>query len=84
MVKVNIKVKVKDMAQVNIEVLVDKKDQVKVKLKFTVKVMVMIFGTQIRFPENLVKIRQAWASELVILRVGGGWVVIKILVNFLI
>ena len=38
--------------------------KVKVIIKVKVKVMVrvMVPGTQIRFPENLVKIRQAGAS----------------------
>ena len=40
---------------------------VKVKVNVTIKVkvmlMVMALDTQIRFPENLVKIRQAGASE---------------------
>ena len=38
------------------------KVKVKVKIKIKVKVMVMVLGTQIRFPENLVRIRQAGAS----------------------
>ena len=29
--------------------------KVKVKIKIKIKVMVMVLGTQIRFPENLVK-----------------------------
>ena len=40
---------------------------VKVKVNVTIKVkvmlMVMVLNTQKRFPENLVKIRQAEASE---------------------
>ena len=39
------------------------KVKVKVNVKVKVKLMVMVLGTQIRFPENLVKIGQAGASE---------------------
>ena len=37
--------------------------QVKVKFKVKVKVFVVVLGTEVRFPENLVKIRQAGASK---------------------
>ena len=37
--------------------------KVMVKIKVKVKVRVMVLGTQIRFPENLVKIQQAGASQ---------------------
>ena len=45
--------------QVNIKVMV----KVMVKVKVNVKVMVLVFETLIRLPENLVKIRQAGASQ---------------------
>ena len=48
---VKVKVKVKVMGKVKIRVMV------------RVKVMGMVLDTQIRFPENLVKIRQTMASE---------------------
>ena len=51
------------LQKVKVKVMV----KVKVKVKVNVKVMVMVVDTQIRFPENLVKIRQAGASEEVIL-----------------
>ena len=37
--------------------------KVKVKFNFKVKIMVVVLGTQIRFPEDLVKIRKVGASE---------------------
>ena len=37
--------------------------KVKVKVKFRVKVNVRVLGIQIRFPENLVRIRQAWSRS---------------------
>ena len=40
----------------------------RIKVKVKGKVLVMVLGPQIRFPENLVKIRQAGASEKVILQ----------------
>ena len=39
----------------------------KVKVKVKVMVTVIVLGTQIRLPENLVKSREAGASELVFL-----------------
>ena len=39
------------------------KIKVKVKVKVKVKMRVIILGTQIRFPENFVKIQQAGASQ---------------------
>ena len=39
------------------------KVEVKVKVKVKVKIMVAILGTEIRCPENFVKIRQAGASQ---------------------
>ena len=35
---------------------------VKVNVNIKVKILVRVLGTQIRSPENVVKIRQAWAS----------------------
>ena len=45
----------------------------KVKVNFNVKVKdrVMAFGTHLRFSENLVKIRQAGASEKIVTKVHG-------------
>ena len=43
--------------------MVKVKAKVNVKVKVKVEVEVMVLGTQIRFPENLVKIRQAEASQ---------------------
>ena len=47
--------------------------KVKVNFNVKVKVRVIVLGTHIRFPENLVKIGQALASEEVVSRVGGWW-----------
>ena len=52
--------------------------KVKVKVKFKGMTKMMVLGTQIKFPENLVKIGPAGASVQVILRVaGGGWIRFK-------
>ena len=51
------------LQQVKFKVMVKVKVKVKVKVNAQIKVMVMVPGSQIRFPENLVKIRQAGASE---------------------
>ena len=57
------------------EVNVKVKFNVKVKTKVNVKVkgMVIVYGTQIRSPENLVKIRQAGASEQLIFPRSRSW-----------
>ena len=53
------------LLQVKVKVMVNVKVKVKVRVKEQVNVMVMVIalGTQIRFIENLVKIRQSRASE---------------------
>ena len=40
-------------------------------MKVNIKALVMALTTQIKFPENLVKIRQAGASELSYYPLGG-------------
>ena len=47
------------LLKVKVKVIV----KVKVKIKVKVEAMVMVLGTQIRFPEILVKIRHTGASE---------------------